>query len=73
MFRTVLQRAAAMKSTPRSSLKQAIPIARRHYTSGKPSGGGAPSIPAMLAVASMGFAAYYTLVKSREGQGTYIK
>ncbi|ORZ17717.1 adenylate kinase-domain-containing protein [Absidia repens] len=68
MFRTVFQRAAAVKSAPRSSFKQAIPITRRHFTSDKPSSNGTPSIPAMLAVASMGFAAYYTLVKSREGQ-----
>ncbi|KAI8089638.1 adenylate kinase-domain-containing protein [Halteromyces radiatus] len=65
MFRSILQR-TAIRQVPRSSLKQCTPITRRQYTSGKPSG--APSIPAMLAVASMGFAAYYTLVKSREGQ-----
>ncbi|SAM00307.1 hypothetical protein [Absidia glauca] len=67
MFRTLLQR-TAIRGTPRTSLKQAIPIARRPFTTGKPPSSGSPSIPAMLAVASMGFAAYWTLVKSREGQ-----
>ncbi|ORZ16426.1 adenylate kinase-domain-containing protein [Absidia repens] len=68
MFRTIFQRTTPVirSQASRWSLKQIAPSPRRHYTSGKPAG--SPSIPAMLAVASMGFAAYYTLVKSREGQ-----
>lgn len=34
----------------------------------KQGGSGGPSVAAMIAVASMGFAAYSMLVKSREGQ-----
>lgn len=33
-----------------------------------PKASSVPTFPAMLAVASMGFAAYYTIVKSREGK-----
>lgn len=43
-------------------------VAQRFYSSSNKPQGNTPSVPAMLAVASMGFAAYYTLVKSREGR-----
>jgi UMP-CMP kinase len=44
-------------------------VTKRLYSSvPPPKQGGPPSVPAMLAVASMGFAAYYTLVQSREGK-----
>ncbi|KAI8336656.1 adenylate kinase-domain-containing protein [Chlamydoabsidia padenii] len=68
MFRTLIKRNASNFRVNRVSTSSGVnPCLRRTYTSGKPSSG-TPSIPAMLAVASMGFAAYYTLVKSREGQ-----
>jgi UMP-CMP kinase len=60
MFRNILRsgnRLATAKNTQR--LYSTVPPK-------KPSGG--PTLPAMLAVASMGFAAYYTIVKSREGK-----
>lgn len=44
----------------------------RFYSSVPPNQGSTPSVPAMLAVASMGFAAYYTLVQSREGKSKNI-
>ncbi|KAI8971364.1 adenylate kinase-domain-containing protein [Pilobolus umbonatus] len=44
------------------------PLTQRLYSTVPPNKSGPPSVPAMLAVASMGFAAYYTLVKSREGE-----
>lgn len=61
------QRAAAMNAAKPSVARPAV----RSYStqSNKQAGGGnTPSVPAMLAVASMGFAAYHVLVKSREGQ-----
>ncbi|ORX57650.1 UMP-CMP kinase [Hesseltinella vesiculosa] len=65
MLRSVFQR-----PTLRSSLLGAVvrKNASRLYTSESAKPSGTPSVPAMLAVASMGFAAYYTLAKSREGQ-----
>ncbi|KAG1170742.1 hypothetical protein G6F70_007487 [Rhizopus microsporus] len=62
MFRTAFLRNSRLVTS--SNIKQ-----RLYSTAGGGNKvGNAPSVPAMLAVASMGFAAYYTLVKSREGQ-----
>ncbi|KAK4520947.1 uncharacterized protein ATC70_006831 [Mucor velutinosus] len=57
----------------RSSNKLALANTKRHaahrlYSTAPPSKSNKPSIPAMLAVASMGFAAYYQIVQSREGK-----
>ncbi|CAO3609500.1 unnamed protein product [Mucor hiemalis] len=41
---------------------------QRLYSTVPPKQSSSPTFPAMLAVASMGFAAYYTIVKSREGK-----
>ncbi|GAA5797457.1 adenylate kinase-domain-containing protein [Helicostylum pulchrum] len=41
---------------------------QRLYSTAPPKASSGPTFPAMLAVASMGFAAYYTIVKSREGK-----
>ncbi|KAI9024360.1 adenylate kinase-domain-containing protein [Phycomyces nitens] len=69
MFRTLIRRAA---SQPRFAATKAVNkqvISKRFYTGEAPKKeNGTPSVPAMLAVASMGFAAYYTLVKSRAGE-----
>ncbi|KAI9302379.1 adenylate kinase-domain-containing protein [Cunninghamella echinulata] len=65
MFRSILQRSSIRQAQRIYTRPQVVPL-RRPYSTGKSNG--TPSIPAMLAVASMGFAAYYTLVKSREGQ-----
>jgi hypothetical protein len=46
---------------------------RLYSTVPPPKQSGGPTFPAMLAVASMGFAAYYTIVKSREGNSKLIK
>lgn len=65
MFRTAFLRNSRLVTS--SNIKQ-----RLYSTAGGGNKtGNAPSVPAMLAVASMGFAAYYTLVKSREGQCRY--
>lgn len=45
---------------------------QRLYSSASPNQNNKPSVPAMLAVASMGFAAYYTLVQNREGKSKYL-
>ncbi|KAI8061578.1 adenylate kinase-domain-containing protein [Gongronella butleri] len=66
MLRQALQR--SVRPATRLSVRQPALAPRRLYTSGSEKPSGTPSVPAMLAVASMGFAAYYTLVKSREGQ-----
>lgn len=55
----------------RNSNKLAVASTKRHathrlYSTAPPPN--KPSIPAMLAVASMGFAAYYQIVQSREGK-----
>ncbi|CAO3612278.1 unnamed protein product [Mucor fragilis] len=57
----------------RSSNKLALANTKRHvthrlYSTAPPNKTSKPSIPAMLAVASMGFAAYYQIVQSREGK-----
>ncbi|CAO3698120.1 unnamed protein product [Rhizopus stolonifer] len=59
MFRTSILRAGRL--TTSSAPKQ------RLYSTAGPKKSNTPSVPAMLAVASMGFTAYYTIVKSREG------
>ncbi|KAG1139864.1 hypothetical protein G6F37_009417 [Rhizopus arrhizus] len=61
MFRTAFLRGSRLTTST-------IPKQRLYSTAGSNKPNGTPSIPAMLAVASMGFAGYYTLVKSREGQ-----
>lgn len=61
MFRTAFLRGSRLTAST-------IPKQRLYSTAGSNKPNGTPSIPAMLAVASMGFAGYYTLVKSREGQ-----
>ncbi|EIE84602.1 hypothetical protein G6F46_002430 [Rhizopus delemar] len=61
MFRTAFLRGSRLTAST-------IPKQRLYSTAGPNKPNGTPSIPAMLAVASMGFAGYYTLVKSREGQ-----
>ncbi|KAF7725870.1 bifunctional uridylate/adenylate kinase [Apophysomyces ossiformis] len=58
MFRTIAQRAARAQRL----------VHQRCYTSQKPpTTSGAPSLPALLAVASMGFCTFYILTKSRNG------
>ncbi|KAF1806260.1 adenylate kinase-domain-containing protein [Mucor lusitanicus] len=57
----------------KSSNKLALANTKRHathrlYSTAPPNNSNKPSIPAMLAVASMGFAAYYQIVQSREGK-----
>lgn len=44
---------------------------QRLYSTVPPKQSSSPTFPAMLAVASMGFAAYYTIVKSREGKSKF--
>ncbi|CAO3684743.1 unnamed protein product [Umbelopsis ramanniana] len=71
-LRAALARTRLGTSIVRAPISKPTPfraIAQRPYTAGaqKPSNG-KPSTAAMIAVASLGFAAYYTLVKSREGQ-----
>lgn len=46
---------------------------QRLYSTAPPKSSSGPTFPAMLAVASMGFAAYYTIVKSREGKSKVKK
>jgi UMP-CMP kinase len=57
----------------RSSNKLALANAKRNashrlYSTAPSNKSNKPSVPAMLAVASMGFAAYYQIVQSREGK-----
>lgn len=71
-LRLALTRSRLSNSLVRAPLARTAPVRavpQRSYTAGaqKPSGG-RPNAAAMIAVASLGFAAYYTLVKSREGQ-----
>jgi hypothetical protein len=71
-LRLALTRSRLSTSLVRAPLNRTAPVravAQRPYTAGsqKPSGS-RPNAAAMAAVASLGFAAYYTLVKSREGQ-----
>ncbi|KAG1124317.1 hypothetical protein G6F42_009738 [Rhizopus arrhizus] len=63
MFRNIVRSSnkLALASTKRSA-------AYRLYSTAPPNKSNKPSIPAMLAVASMGFAAYYQIVQSREGK-----
>ncbi|KAI7866320.1 adenylate kinase-domain-containing protein [Spinellus fusiger] len=69
MLRSFLQRSVFSKSTCSVRAVQKQTVTRRLYSGQSPSQpSGTPSVPAMLAVASMGFAAYYTLVQSRQGQ-----
>ncbi|ORY99148.1 adenylate kinase-domain-containing protein [Syncephalastrum racemosum] len=56
---------AAKPSVARPALR---PYSTQSNKQGTTGGGSTPSVAAMLAVASMGFAAYHVLVKSREGQ-----
>lgn len=60
MFRHIL------RSSSRLTSKRVT--CQRLYSTVPPNQGNKPSIPAMLAVASMGFAAYWQIVKSREGK-----
>lgn len=71
-LRLALTRSRLSNSLVRAPLVRTAPIratSQRSYTAGaqKPNGG-RPNAAAMIAVASLGFAAYYTLVKAREGQ-----
>lgn len=63
MFRNIVRSSnkLALASTKRNA-------AHRLYSTAPPNKSNKPSIPAMLAVASMGFAAYYQIVQSREGK-----
>ncbi|KAL7308616.1 bifunctional uridylate/adenylate kinase [Mucor circinelloides] len=63
MFRNIVRSSnkLALASTKRNA-------AYRLYSTAPPNKSNKPSIPAMLAVASMGFAAYYQIVQSREGK-----
>lgn len=66
MFRNIL-RGSHRLATANARTSRAT--SQRLYSTvppNKPSSG--PTFPAMIAVASMGFAAYYTIVKSREGK-----
>ncbi|CAO3659338.1 unnamed protein product [Umbelopsis vinacea] len=71
-LRAALARTRLGTSTVRVPISRSAPlrvVARRPYSAGaQQPGNNKPSIAAMAAVASLGFAAYYTLVKSREGQ-----
>ncbi|KAI8374441.1 adenylate kinase-domain-containing protein [Radiomyces spectabilis] len=67
MFRTFASRVVNSRLAAATATKRTVPVLRS-YSTQKPKQGGAPSVPAMLAVASMGFGAYYMIVKSREGQ-----
>ncbi|KAI9314104.1 adenylate kinase-domain-containing protein [Dichotomocladium elegans] len=64
---TLLSVAKSSASSPLSRPQAAVRPVRLYSTEQKKNSG-APSFAAMLAVASMGFAAYSMLVKSREGQ-----
>jgi UMP-CMP kinase len=61
MFRHILRNGNRLVTASTKSTQ-------RLYSSAAPNQSNKPSVPAMLAVASMGFAAYYTLVQSREGK-----
>lgn len=67
MFRTTLLRQGMAVAKAPKATTMARPM--RFYSTSQKKNSGAPSFAAMLAVASMGFAAYSMLVKSREGQG----
>lgn len=67
MFRTTLLRQGMAVAKVPKPATMARPM--RFYSTSQKKSSGAPSFAAMLAVASMGFAAYSMLVKSREGQG----
>lgn len=75
-LRAALARTRLGTSTVRVPISRSAPlrvVARRPYSAGaQQPGNNKPSIAAMAAVASLGFAAYYTLVKSREGQRMYL-
>ncbi|KAI8356117.1 adenylate kinase-domain-containing protein [Choanephora cucurbitarum] len=60
MFRSVLRNSQRFANAQRMNTQR--------FYSAAPQPNNKPSVPAMLAVASMGFAAYYTLVQSREGK-----
>ncbi|CDS11913.1 hypothetical protein LRAMOSA04109 [Lichtheimia ramosa] len=66
MFRTTLLRQGMAVAKVPKPATMARPM--RFYSTSQKKSSGAPSFAAMLAVASMGFAAYSMLVKSREGQ-----
>lgn len=75
-LRAALARTRLGTSIVRAPISKPTPfraIAQRPYTAGaqKPNNG-KPSTAAMIAVASLGFAAYYTIVKSREGQRMFL-
>ncbi|CAO3630727.1 unnamed protein product [Cunninghamella blakesleeana] len=53
MFRSILQRSSIRQVQRITTKPNVIPV-RRPYSTAKPHGSGTPSIPAMLAVASMG-------------------
>ncbi|OZJ01771.1 hypothetical protein BZG36_05074 [Bifiguratus adelaidae] len=58
---------------PMAAQRSILCLSRRHFASApepiRPGGGGrGPNPAALIAVASMGFAAYYILVRSREGK-----
>ncbi|GAB5585768.1 bifunctional uridylate/adenylate kinase [Umbelopsis nana] len=71
-LRAALTRTRLGASIARTPITRPTPVrlaAHRPYSTGaQQSNNGKPSFAAMAAVASLGFAAYYTIVKSREGQ-----
>jgi hypothetical protein len=74
-LRAALARTRLGTSIVRAPISKPAPLragTQRYYSAGaQQPNSGKPSFAAMAAVASLGFAAYYTLVKSREGQRTY--
>ncbi|KAH8551804.1 adenylate kinase-domain-containing protein [Umbelopsis sp. PMI_123] len=71
-LRAALARTRLGTSIVRAPISKPAPLragTHRYYSAGaQQPNSGKPSFAAMAAVASLGFAAYYTLVKSREGQ-----
>jgi UMP-CMP kinase len=63
MFSAILRRNTARVSAFKK------PLTQRLYSSAAPKSSGSPSVPAMLAVASMGLTAYYTFATSKNGNG----
>ncbi|KAI8890690.1 UMP-CMP kinase [Backusella circina FSU 941] len=61
MFSAILRRNACRVSAFKK------PLTQRLYSSAAPKDSGSPSVPAMLAVASMGLTAYYTFSTSKNG------
>lgn len=62
MFRNILRSGPRLAGVRQQRLYSTVP---------PPKQSSGPTFPAMLAVASMGFAAYYTIVKSREGNSKF--